>query len=135
MYSDGLAAGPMKKSKMGGEAISEIIGVMFMSRDFAHKAHLKTPSYAKHIALNEFYDAIVDFADSLAETAQGKFGLLDIPLVSMKGNIDKPIPGLTMHMEEICDLGMSCRTGAIKNIIDEIEALYLSTLYKLKELS
>lgn len=135
MYGEGLAGGgSMRKMKMGGEAVAEVIAIMFMSRDFAHKAHLKTPSYAKHMALKDFYDSIVDFADSLAETAQGKYGLLDIPSVGMKGNVDKPIKGLEMHMEEILELGRACGTGALKNILDEIEALYLSTLYKLKEL-
>lgn len=136
MEYNGLAGGgSIRKTKMGGEAIAEIIAVMFMSRDFAHKAHLKTGSYAAHAALNGFYDAIVDQADALAETAQGKYGILDIPTVSIKGNVDKPVKGLEMHMEDILELGRSCGTGALKNIIDEIEALYLSTLYKLKELS
>lgn len=133
MIIDGLAAGGGKMKK-GKEAVAEIIGIMFMSRDFAHKAHLKTPSYAKYMALNEFYEGIVDFADSMAEVAQGKFGLLDIPSISTKGSVEKPIRGLEMHMDDICELGMYCKTGALKNIVDEIEALYLTTLYKLKEL-
>lgn len=136
MAYDGLAAGGnIGRRKMGAEAVAEIVAIMFMSRDFTHKAHLKTGSYAAHVALNGFYDGIVDLADALAETAQGKYGILDIPTVSMKGNIDKPVKGLEMHMEDILELGRACGTGAIKNIIDEIEALYLSTLYKLKELS
>lgn len=136
MSYDGLAAGgSAKRMKMGGEAIAEIVGTMFMSRDFAHKAHLKTSSYATHEALGGFYDCIVAQADTLAETAQGKYGLLDIPTVGMKGNIDKPIKGLEMHMEDILELGRACGNGAIKNVIDEIEANYLSTLYKLRHLS
>lgn len=131
---NGLAAGG-SKMKAGKEAVAEIVGMLMMSRTYAHMAHLKTESYAKHIALNEFYDAIVGFADSLAEVAQGKYGKLDIPQIAVKGNVDKPIAVLEMHVDDILKLAASCSNGAMKNIVDEIEALYLSTLYKLKELS
>jgi hypothetical protein len=130
---EGLAKG--RKSKMGKDAIAEMVGYMFMSRDFAHKAHLKTSSYAEHEALNGFYDAIVDFADGLAEVAQGMYGKLDIPEVKMVGDVKKPIPGLEVHMKDLMDLGAGCKNGALNGIKDEIEGCYLKTLYLLRELS
>lgn len=130
---DGLAgAGNMKTGK---EAVAELIGLLFMSRTYAHMAHLKTGSYAEHKALDDFYSGIVDLADSLAEVAQGKFGKLDVPAISVNGSVDKPARILEIHMEQVLKLGMSCSSGAMKNIVDEIEALYLSTLYKLRELA
>ena len=129
--SNGLAQLDKKKS----ESIAKMIGFMFASRNYAHRAHLRTPSYAKHIALNEFYDEIVDLADSLAEVAQGMFGRLDIPVVAEKGEVNDPIGVLHTHMSELMKMGEGCEVGALKNIMDEIEALYLKTLYKLKELS
>ena len=62
--------------------IEQFIAVLFLARDMAHKAHLTTDSYAQHMALGEFYGALPDLADSLAETWQGMNSKLkDIPLL------------------------------------------------------
>ena len=58
--------------------VNKLVGIMMMSRTMAHKAHLKTGSYAKHVALKEFYEEIVEELDEIAEAYQGKYGLLDI---------------------------------------------------------
>lgn len=130
---EGLAKGMgMKKGKV---AVAEIIGVMFAARTYAHMAHLKTGSYAQHAALNGFYDSIVDFADSLAEAAQGLFGKLDIPAVQVKGDVNKPVVELEKQLATIKQLGVGCGEPFLDNIMQEIEACYRSTLYKLKELS
>lgn len=129
----GLAATKMGM-KQGKSAVAEIVGILMRVRTYSHLAHLKTSSYSKHTALNEFYESIVDFADRLAEVAQGKFGKLDIPALDVKGNVDKPIDILMMNMEELLGLSDACGNGAMKNIVDEVEALFLSTLYKLREL-
>ena len=39
---------------------AEFVGIMFLARDVTHSVHLNTRSYAKHKALNKFYDEIVD---------------------------------------------------------------------------
>ena len=60
--------------------MNELIAVLFLSRDIAHKAHLSTESYAQHMALGSFYDEVIDLADKLAEAYQGRTGeTLDIP--------------------------------------------------------
>lgn len=114
--------------------VAKAVGIMFMSRDYTHLAHLKTPSYAKHIALNEFYDGIVDLADALAEGAQGKFGLLDIEVAPMKGDVMDPIAALESHVTMIDNLQKKCEVSFLDNILQEVQALYYSTLYKLKQL-
>lgn len=129
---EGLAKGA---SKNGKAAIAEIIGVMFMSRTYAHMAHLKTGSFAKHKALNEFYDGVVDLADSLAEASQGLFGRLDIPFVNMVDSVTEPIKGIESQGAKIKQLGSTCSEPYLGNILQEIEALYRKTLYLLKELS
>jgi len=130
---EGLAKGI--KMKSGGEAVAEVIGILFMSRTYAHMAHLKTPSFAAHKALNGFYDDVVGIADCLAEAGQGKFGKLDIPVIPMSGNVDKPIQAMESHMESVLSAARGCSNRALMNIIDEIEGLYLKTLYLLRELS
>jgi hypothetical protein len=53
---------------------NEFLGTLFLARDIAHSVHLNTRSFAKHSALNEFYDAIVGLADEFAEVYQGRNG-------------------------------------------------------------
>ena len=63
----------------------KFIGTLFLARDVAHSVHLNTRSYAKHQALNGFYDEVVDLADKFAEAYQGKYGLIGpIALMSAK---------------------------------------------------
>ena len=119
---------------MEQEKIAKMIGIMFMSRTYAHMAHLKTPSYAKHKALNSFYDDIVELADSIAEAAQGTWGKLDIPFIDMKGDVEDPIGTLEVHITMLENLGRKCEKKYLDNIFQEIQSLYYSTLYLLKEL-
>jgi hypothetical protein len=117
--------------------LSEIVSVLFLSREQAHRAHLKTKSYAQHVALGDFYDAVVDLADNFAEVSQGTYGLLpDIPYKPpVKGAIDDVL-------EELLECVEDCRgkfdkpcDGPLLNILDEIGALFAKTLYKLRNLS
>ena len=131
---DGLAK--RGSGSKGKEAIAEMVGIMFMSRTYSHMAHLLTPSYSKHMALNEFYEGIVEFADTLAEAGQGQWGKLSIPVVPFKGDTTEPIVTLEAHLTMLKRLGKTCTEHPyLDNILQEIEALYRSTLYKLKELS
>jgi len=117
---------------------ADFVGHLFLARDVAHSVHLNTRSYAKHKALGTFYDKIVDLADSFAEAYQGRHGLIGpISLQSAKknGNIIEFLQDSLAEIEEnrykFCDE----KESAIQNIIDEIVALYLSTLYKLRFLA
>lgn len=117
---------------------SEFIGCLFLARDVAHSVHLNTRSYAKHMALNTFYDEIVGLTDSFAEMYQGRHGLVGpIALHSAKktSNIVEFLTESLAEIEEyrykVCDKDET----AIQNVIDEIVGLYLSTLYKLRFLA
>lgn len=56
--------------------MDKIIAQLFAARDISHSLHLKTKSFAIHLALNELYESLVDLIDSLAELYQGKYGVL-----------------------------------------------------------
>lgn len=115
--------------------MEKAIAVLFMSREMAHKAHLKTGSYAQHMALGGFYDEIVDLADELAEAYQGRYGLMDdIPVMDYKGDMDNPAEMLMMHCKMFENATKSVSDRYLQNIVDEIVALYASTVYKLKYL-
>ena len=129
----GLAKGSAGSDCSGD--IAKAIGILFLSRTMAHMSHLQTGSYATHVALNEFYDGILDLADDLAEASQGIYGKLDVPFVNMSGNIKDPIGMLQGHLRQLESTMMNCDEDWIMNIYQEIQKLYRSTLYKLTELS
>ena len=129
-------AGLASKETQGcSGVIAEVVGVMMMSRTYAHMAHLYTASYAKHKALNEFYDAVVDLLDDLAEATQGQYGKLDIPFVEMMGTGQGAIGGIASHLDETEMLMQDCDEDYLMSIFQEIQKLYRSTLYKMKMLS
>ena len=117
---------------------ADFVGMMFLARDVAHSVHLNTRSFSKHMALNTFYDGIVDLADKFAEAYQGKHGLIGpISLMNARktSNITEFLQDQVDEIEkvryEVCDKTET----ALQNIIDEIVGLYLSTLYKLRFLA
>jgi hypothetical protein len=117
---------------------ADFVGLLFLGRDVAHSVHLNTRSYAKHVALQGFYEEIVELADSFAEAYQGKYGLIGgITLQSAKKTANI-VEFLQDQMDEIEAnrykvVDKDCT--ALHNIIDEIVGLYLSTLYKLRFLA
>jgi hypothetical protein len=116
--------------------MEDIIGILFYARTVTHIEHLKTKSYAQHVALNTFYDEIIDLADSLAEAYQGDKGLLGpVPMYAKIPDytIDVFLEKQMNTIEELRKQGNY--RSALQNIIDEVIGLYLSTLYKLRNLS
>ena len=117
---------------------ADFIGTLFLARDVAHSVHLNTRSYAKHKALKGFYEGVVDLADTLAEAYQGRHGLIGpISLMSAKktNNILEFLEGQLADIEEMRYRVVDKSDTALQNIMDEIVALYLSTIYKLKFLA
>ena len=120
---------------------ADFVGTLFLARDVAHSVHLNTRSFARHMALNTFYDEIIELADKFTEAYQGRHNLIGpigpISLMSAKktGNIIEFLQDSLADIEkmryEVCDNSDT----ALQNIIDEIVGLYLSTLYKLRFLA
>jgi DNA-binding ferritin-like protein len=103
-----------------------------------HLAHLKTRSFATHMALGEFYNDIVEKADSIAEAYQGCEGkLLNIPYLknTSKGSIEKILRGHTDWIAANRYKIISKDETSIQNLIDEAVETYQRVLYKLKFLS
>lgn len=114
------------------ENLAKVIGILFMSRTYAHMAHLKTESSAAHKALDDFYSDLPDLADKLAEVTQGSLGILDIPVVQQSGDVNQPLEGLKQHLIEMEQLMKEVNVGYIVNIFEEIQAHYVATFYKLQ---
>ena len=111
--------------------IQELIQALFQSRDIIHLAHLKTNSYAAHVALNDYYDSVLGFADELAETAQGCEGVL-LNLSIPASTYQEPLTHLVGMKECLLSYRDKMEYEFQKNIIDEITALVAKTIYKLK---
>jgi len=117
---------------------ADFIGMLFLARDVTHSAHLNTRSYAKHKALNKFYEGIIDLADKFAEAYQGKYGLIGpISLMSAKktSNVVEFLEGQVDDLMDMRYKVVEKDCTPIQNIIDEIFGLYYTTLYKLKFLA
>ena len=117
---------------------ADLVGLLFLGRDVAHSVHLNTRSFAKHMALQTFYEEIVELADSFAEAYQGKYGLIGGVALQPAKKTANIVEFLQNQMDEIEAnrykvVDKDCT--AIHNIIDEIVGLYLSTLYKLRFLA
>lgn len=113
--------------------IGEFLLICFHARTNAHVLHLQTRSYAAHKALNEFYDEIVDLADSFAEAYIGSYGLIEFPETPYEPHTDA-----LKLLDEMDEVAESAREALPKgdthllSILDEIAALVASTRYKLR---
>ena len=118
--------------------IEKLIGTMFLSREVAHRAHLKTSSYAKHEALGGFYDCIIGLADGLAEAYQGRHGIIDdIPILANDRPNSDIVKILEYHLaviEKVRYKAVDEKDAALQSLIDDVVNLYLGTLYKLRNL-
>lgn len=117
-------------------AAAEFFMVLLHAGTSGHLLHLQTRSYAQHKALDDFYSALPDLADSLIEAYQGKYGLvLDYP-----SGYSVPTGDPVQFVSELSDYVTANRgnVGAdseLQNLIDEIQSLIDSTIYKLRFLA
>lgn len=122
---------------MKAKNIEEFFGTLQQATVETWKEHLKTDKYSSHIALNEFYEGIVELVDALIEEYMGKYG----KVTEFKNIMTSEKLGAVKYLEELRELVTSGRTELIDekdtelhSDIDAILSLISSTLYKLKEL-
>lgn len=117
--------------------IEELIARVFKTRNHAHLNHWKTKSYAEHQALGSFYDDLIDIIDKLVEAAQGSKGIIGHVDLSCK---DESLDIIKLLSEDANWASknrskIASNVPAIENIVDELVGVYLTTIYKLKNLS
>lgn len=122
---------------MKAKTIEEFFGTLQQATVETWKEHLKTDKYSSHIALNEFYEGIVELVDALIEEYMGKYG----KVTEFKNIMTSEKLGAVKYLEELRELVTSGREELIDekdtelhSDIDAILSLISSTLYKLKEL-
>jgi len=120
--------------------IDKLIATMFLSREVAHREHLRVigpGSFSIHSALGTFYNEIVERADAITEAYQGRYGIIaNIPILTseMEQDVDDFLEEQMDYIEQIRYSACDKKDTAIQNLIDEAVGLYLSTLYKLRNL-
>ena len=115
--------------------MEHFISLLFLARDVTHREHLRTRSFAAHIALNDFYHEIIDQADDLVEAYQGSYQLLkDLEIIGSKdvANIESFLKDQATWIDanryKVCDKNDT----PIQNLIDGIMETYFTVLYKLR---
>ena len=115
---------------------AKLISYLFHSRTQAHIFHLQTDSFAAHMALNGYYDGIVDLIDGLVESYQGKYGILtnysNFSILEYKDceEVIMYFQSLNMTVEKLRTIAP--QDSYIQNQIDTVIELITSTIYKLK---
>lgn len=121
----------------------KLVSTLMASRDQAHIFHWQTKgpgSFAAHMALNAYYDAIPGLIDTLVETYQGKHGIITgyepaerFDEYSTDTAI-KYFKALATFIERVYVKFPKDDTN-ILNQLDAFKDLIYSTLYKLENLS
>jgi hypothetical protein len=115
---------------------AKLISYLFHSRTQAHIFHLQTDSFAAHMALNGYYDEIIELVDGLVESYQGKYGILtnysNFSILEYKDceEVIMYFQSLNMTVEKLRTIAP--QDSYIQNQIDTVVELITSTIYKLK---
>jgi hypothetical protein len=113
--------------------MSAFVAILMNSRTQAHYFHLQTTSYAKHKALQKYYEGIVDLLDAYAEAYMGKYDRVK-PVKMNKTFLTDPekapayFRSLLTRMKKM----KLPKDPYLKNIQDDIETLIRKTLYLLR---
>lgn len=114
------------------ESAAAFVSVLFHSATVTHFMHLQTKSFAQHMALGEYYDAIVELADKWAEAYQGCYDIItNYPKEFHLAT--EPVKYLTQIKDFVDDIRNDLPSESqLQNIVDEIADQIDSTLYKLR---
>ncbi len=131
---------PQPETQEGAGSPVSLFSKLFESREMAHIYHLQVNgeqgSHAAHTALGEYYDGILDFIDTLIETYQGQYGIVDgYDVIDTNDTRTKEKIEYFEGLVEFVKHGrkaISVEDTHLQNIIDEVVALIYRTLYKLK---
>ncbi len=118
--------------------LEELVARVFYARNVAHFEHWRSEGvggYARHKALGKFYEDVISALDTLVEAYQGAFELIGpIKAPKTKANdilliLTEDAAWIEKNHEAICK-----GNRAVANLIDGVTGVYLSTIYKLRNL-
>jgi DNA-binding ferritin-like protein len=120
----------------------KLISTLMASRDQAHIFHWQTVgegSFAAHIALNAYYDAVPGLVDALVEAYQGKYGIVKGYTPAERfdeysiDNVVKYFKALATYVDRAYSKIPKEDTNII-NQLDAFKDLIYTTIYKLENL-
>ena len=120
----------------------KLISTLLESRTQAHIFHWQTAgpgSYAAHLALQGYYDALPDMIDTLVETYQGKYGIVtgytpaDTFSEFETNTVIKYFKALATFVDRAYNK-VSQKDTNILNQLDTFKDLIDQTIYKLENL-
>lgn len=119
--------------------IEELIARVFHTRNAAHMAHWQATgpgSYARHVALGDFYDGVIGALDEFVEAYMGAFGIVGTPkpVATEYGDIVSLLSD-DVRWIKASYAGLTRDITALGNLLDGVSDNYLKALYKLKNLS
>jgi DNA-binding ferritin-like protein len=117
--------------------VAQFVAVLLHSGTVTHMQHLATKSYAQHVALGEFYNAIIELADTYAEAYTGAYQQIPITAYSNDFSVTKDPEAYLQMIKRYVDVHRKDLPDdtALQNIVDEIVGQIDSTLYKLRFLN
>lgn len=129
-----------EKVKMSeNDEVSKFISKLLESREMAQVYHWTVKgdmgSHAAHLALQTYYEEVIEFIDDIVEIYQGQYGLIEEYNI-IDTTESKSLDKLDYFKEivETVKLNRKCIKAEdthIHNIIDELIALQYKTIYKL----
>jgi hypothetical protein len=131
---------PQPETQEGPGSPVALFSKLFESREMAHIYHLQVNgeqgSHAAHTALGEYYDGILDLIDTVIETYQGQYGIVDgYETIDTAETKTKEKVEYFEGLAEFVKHGrkaISLEDTHLHSIIDDIVVLIYRTLYKLK---
>lgn len=115
--------------------IEELFGTLQQSMVETWRSHLKTNKYSEHIALDEYYSAIVDLVDALVENWMGTHDKVEDYVNLLNDEEYESIQYLEALREIVVEGRDLMDSSELESNVDDILGLIDRTLYKLKELT
>jgi len=135
MVTFSVKNGQAVKADEQNASLGEMMFDLLHSATVTHIMHLQTESFAEHMALGEYYEAIPDLVDSLIEAWQGK----NQKILRNYGGCKELYEGATPleYLKTLRDEFEVCRPyigedSELQNLADTIADQLDSTMYKLR---
>ena len=129
----------VNSEESGSNDVSKFISKLLESREMAQVYHWTVKgdmgSHAAHLALQTYYEEVIEFIDDIVEIYQGQYGLIEG--YDVIDTTDSKSKDRLDYFKEAVEFVKSERTCIkaedthIHNIIDELIALQYKTIYKL----
>ena len=116
--------------------IEQLFGTLQQSVVSTWRKHLRTAKYAKHMALNDFYEDMPEKVDALIEAWMGVNGKKIKGYENILQSANMNTLTYLKELKKITKQGYELMGGEkeLEALLDDIVELIDSTLYKVKEL-